>query len=214
MRFLRACSARRWSHSAGGLPPGCDHRSTAQLHAAAETEGETSVSHNDDRALIAACLRGEQAAWVTLVERYNRLVYSVPRRAGLSEMDSEDVMQAVFTALFQRLAGVRRADRLSAWLVTAAKRETIAAQKRLCARASRPYEAHDWNGDLQRIEERDALERAIDALPAAQGAVLRLALEDGSLPEQEIARRAGLSVGSVRTTRTRGLLGLRRLLDG
>ena len=36
-----------------------------------------------DEDLFRGCGRGEESAWEALVRRYQRLVYAVPRRAGL-----------------------------------------------------------------------------------------------------------------------------------
>ena len=36
-----------------------------------------------DEALILACRSGDPVAWETLIARYQRLVFSIPRRAGL-----------------------------------------------------------------------------------------------------------------------------------
>ena len=44
-----------------------------------------------DAELIAQCRAGRQAAWSTLVRRFQRLVYTVPRRAGLSDAQAADV---------------------------------------------------------------------------------------------------------------------------
>ena len=36
-----------------------------------------------DRELVQACQRGDETAWEALVKRYQRLIYTIPRRAGL-----------------------------------------------------------------------------------------------------------------------------------
>jgi RNA polymerase sigma factor (sigma-70 family) len=75
-------------------------------------------------ALVEACARGDERAWEALVRRSQRLVYTVPRRAGLDEDAAAEVFQRVFTTLFEYLDRVDRPERLSAWLVTVARRET------------------------------------------------------------------------------------------
>ena len=56
-----------------------------------------------DAELVRACVEGDQHAWEQLVQRYQRLVYSIPRRAGLDEEASADVFQRVFTSLVEHL---------------------------------------------------------------------------------------------------------------
>lgn len=77
-----------------------------------------------DAQLVQACLTGNQSAWDELVERYARLVYSIPRRYRLEPADADDVFQAVFLQLFRQLAALREHDRLSSWLITTAHRES------------------------------------------------------------------------------------------
>src|SRR5215208_332599 len=77
-----------------------------------------------DEALVSACCSGDETAWETLINRYQRLVYSIPRRAGLDEFSSAEVFQNVFTILVESLGRIRQPDRIQAWLVTTARRET------------------------------------------------------------------------------------------
>ena len=86
-------------------------------------EDEAPARHHGDPALVRACLAGDERAWDELIERYGRLVYSIPRRAGLSADDADDVFQDVFTTLFRRLDALRDRTRLSAWLITTTYRE-------------------------------------------------------------------------------------------
>jgi len=83
------------------------------------TDGE-----RDDARLVALCRSGDQAAWDTLVERYQRLVYTIPRRAGLSEDQASDVFQEVFLTLFQKIGELDRPERVRSWVVTTAKFKT------------------------------------------------------------------------------------------
>ncbi len=57
----------------------------------------------DDAELLRACRRGDETAWNTLVDRYQRLIFTVARRAGLSEPKAADVLQEVFLTLFEKL---------------------------------------------------------------------------------------------------------------
>lgn len=79
-----------------------------------------------DAQLIAGCRRGDQDAWDTLVDRYQRLIYAIPRRAGLSEAQSADVFQEVFLTLFQKLDEIEQPEKIRSWIVTTAKFKTWA----------------------------------------------------------------------------------------
>jgi RNA polymerase sigma factor (sigma-70 family) len=77
-----------------------------------------------DADLLRACRRGEESAWNELVERYQRLIATIPRRAGLSEEQTSDVFQEVFLTLFEKLDEIEQPDKLRSWLVTTAKFKT------------------------------------------------------------------------------------------
>ena len=77
-----------------------------------------------DAELIGACRRGDETAWNALVDRYQRLIITIPRRAGLSEEQAADVFQEVFLTLFEKLDEIQQPDRIRSWMVTTAKFKT------------------------------------------------------------------------------------------
>ena len=77
-----------------------------------------------DQSLLRACQSGDHKAWETLLERYERLVYSIPLNFGLSRGDADDVAQATFSALIRSLGSIADEERLGAWLGTVARRQT------------------------------------------------------------------------------------------
>lgn len=77
-----------------------------------------------DAQLVKACRNGDEAAWNELVDRYQRLIYAIPRRAGLTEEQAADVFQEVFLTLFEKLDEIREPDRIRSWMVTTAKFKT------------------------------------------------------------------------------------------
>ena len=38
-----------------------------------------------DKELLIACRQGDERSWNVLIDRYQRLMYAIPRRAGLNE---------------------------------------------------------------------------------------------------------------------------------
>ena len=77
-----------------------------------------------DRELLSACRDGDESSWEALVDRYQRLIYTIPRRAGLDQDQASEVFQDVFVTLLQKIDDINEPDRLHAWLVTAARRKT------------------------------------------------------------------------------------------
>jgi len=127
-----------------------------------------------DAELVRACTQSDQTAWEALVQRYQRLISSIPRRSGLDEDAAADVFQRVFTTLVEHLDRLEQPDRLSAWVVTAAKRETWRASRRAAmARATHAPEKHAVGvvdtdllaeDEIVRMEAQVTLRRAVDRL--------------------------------------------------
>ena len=61
-----------------------------------EAEFSAKSLEKTDAALVHLCRAGDETAWNELVDRYQRLIFTIPRRAGLSEEQAADVFQEVF----------------------------------------------------------------------------------------------------------------------
>jgi RNA polymerase sigma factor (sigma-70 family) len=176
--------------------------------------------------LIERCLGGDEDAWRELITRYQALIYSVPRRMGLSPEDSADVFQRVCVTLYQRLGAVRDPSRLGGWLMTTATREALRAARGV--RRDVPINA-DPEDDAPAFDPADVrpladevcaeLERA-QALRSALAELsdrCRLILEeflreDASPNYKDVARRLDVPIGSLGPTRARCLARLREIL--
>lgn len=182
-----------------------------------------------DAELIAACRRGDLQAWPRLVQRFERLIYTVPRRAGLDADAAADVFQTVFMRLHEHLDTLAQPERVQAWLVTTARRETLRVLHE--RRRSVPLAGElDEDGQAREIEpvDPDPLpDEVIEDLQLRHRA--RLALErmaepcrsllallhgrDEAPPYAEISAQLGMPVGSIGPTRSRCLAKLRELLE-
>ena len=80
-----------------------------------------------DADLIKACRGGDEIAWNELVDRYQRLIITIPRRAGLSEEQAADILQEVFLTLFEKLDEIEQPEKIRSWIVTTAKFKTWGA---------------------------------------------------------------------------------------
>ncbi|MBI2912154.1 MAG: hypothetical protein HYY05_08415, partial [Chloroflexi bacterium] len=80
--------------------------------------------------MIRACLDGDRGAWEALIRRCGALIYSVPRRAGLSERDAAGVFQEVCRDLWRGLPEVCDHPKPGAWLITVAARHTLGRLQR------------------------------------------------------------------------------------
>lgn len=191
-----------------------------------------------DDALIQRCRAGEAAAWSTLVRRYQRLIYTVPRRAGLDDGAAADVFQTCFQRLFEHLDRLDDASRVRAWLVTTAKRETLRLleqNRRLAEPLAGPASDADGESDddaganaldhlvdpsplpdalLDDLQQQDRLHRALALLDERSRALLTLLfLQDETPSYADIAKRLQMPEGSIGPTRARCLQRLRDLLE-
>jgi RNA polymerase sigma factor (sigma-70 family) len=201
----------------------------ARARLAADSRPPTVPASTDDledAELLARCRAGEEAAWQALVWRYQRLIYTVPRRAGLGEAQAADVFQTVFSRLFEHLDRIEDAARVRAWLVTTARRETLrmVEQARRIAAPAGGDDDGDGNDLLDNIvdtaplpdellaalQAQDRVRRAVEQLDERSRRFVELFfLQDEPLPYEEIARRLGIAVGSIGPTRARCLAKLR-----
>ena len=181
-----------------------------------------------DEALISACRRGDESAWETLVMRYQRLIYSIPRRAGLDEFSSAEIFQNVFTSLVEGLGRIEHPDRIQAWLVTATRRETwrlIRNQRKSNAMTTStennegeiidaPDDAPLADEALLRLEMQHTIRRAVDSLDDRCNKLIKLLYYRPEPPTYaEVAATLGLPEGSIGPTRARCLKKLLRLLE-
>ena len=184
---------------------------------------------SQDTDLILACRQGDQEAWATLVARYQKLIYTIPRRAGLDEDQCADIFQQTFQTLFQHIDRLEQSERVRAWLVTTARRAT----ERMKERAARQQPLPELDDSTDNASTRELLDPA--ALPDA--VILQLeeqhlirttvaTLEDRCRqlltllfyaeerpPYGEIAAALGIPEGSIGPTRNRCLQKLRNLLQ-
>jgi len=86
----------------------------------------STILADSDAALVSRCRRGEQSGWDALVDRYQRLIYAIPRRAGLNEEQAADVFQEVFLTLVEKIGTLEQPEKVRSWIVTTAKFKTWA----------------------------------------------------------------------------------------
>ena len=143
-----------------------------------------------------------------LIERYARLVCSVPRRHGLDDADADDVAQATFILLHRSLDRLRDAERLASWLLTTAHRETWRVGRRRRGTAERMLETVADVGapdpaELNRWEREQAVRQALAELGGRCEALLTRLFRDPSPDYHGIARDLEMPVGSIGPTRAR-----------
>ncbi len=176
------------------------------------------MARDEDAQLIERCTRGDAAAWEHLVERYTRLVYSVPRRYGLKTADCDDIHQAVFAALVSNIGKLKSPQALPAWLITTAHREswrigrgrsrTLNTDTDFVS-VSEPVETL-----VEEVEERHLVRMALDELGGrCKTLLLMLFGGDATSDYQRVSNDLGIPLGSIGPTRARCLEKLGQILS-
>jgi RNA polymerase sigma factor (sigma-70 family) len=177
-----------------------------------------------DQELIRLCRKGDVRAWERLVDRYERLVFSIPLNYGLSREDAADIAQLTFTILIQTLDTPTEIERPGPWLATVARRHTWRLMERGRREGTSAYEDLAESGtlvgkrDTDSVEHWELTEWLHDGLSRLNEPCRELlqALyfdEEGS-SYAEVAARLGRPVGSIGPTRARCLESLRKVMTG
>ena len=181
-----------------------------------------------DRQLVESCLKGDRAAWETLILRYQRLIYSIPIKHGFSPVDAADIFQSVCVKIIERLSTIRDYDRVSSWLITTTTRECwrLATERRREQQAAMYDE--DYEKDIinslasaepladqqQALERQQVVREAVAALPErCRRLITLLFYNKEELSYSDIARILKAPVNSIGPTRARCLQKLKKILE-
>jgi RNA polymerase sigma factor (sigma-70 family) len=164
-----------------------------------------------------------------LIKRYQRLIYTIPRRFGLDNDGCADVFQRTFTLLWQHLDRIEQPRQIRAWLVTTARREAgqMARRQRKVMPLEAPNETQDEGATADlidpaplpeatflQLEEQHFVRLMVESLDERCIQLLMLLFYRPHSPSYaEIAAVLRIPEGSIGPTRARCLQKLRRLLE-
>jgi RNA polymerase sigma factor (sigma-70 family) len=174
----------------------------------------------EDEKLVQDCLAGDERAWNALIEKYKRLIYSVPVKYGFSPDDAGDIFQNVCIDLFTNLSKLRKIESLRSWLITVATHKCFhwkKQQKQDVELDAMEQEVAEEIAAapqvLQEVQEEQAVRDAILRLtPRCAELVKLLFYEQPPVPYNEVAQKLGLATGSIGFIRGRCLNRLQKIL--
>ena len=121
--------------------PRASRSAAADEHTGAHAARASIRSSHGHRAGVGVPVSGDEHAWSELIDRYSRLIFSIPLRQGLTREEAADMFQAVCLDLVAELPRLRDPQALPAWLI-----RTTRAQGRPsgggATNASSPTRAH------------------------------------------------------------------------
>lgn len=173
----------------------------------------------DIRKLWTRVIIGDHKAWQQLVKQYAALVYTVARRAGLSQPDAEDCAQHAWLALYRKRRSIKNPAAVPAWLVRTAHREAVRMARNLrnLSPVGDQYAGRDPSKlpdeFLDSLEFQIALTKALDQLdPRCRTLITELYLSGHEKKYREIAALIGVKLNSLGPLRSRCLERLRENL--
>ncbi|MBW1859137.1 MAG: sigma-70 family RNA polymerase sigma factor [Deltaproteobacteria bacterium] len=170
----------------------------------------------NDADLIEACLAGDERAWKILVERYSRLIYTIPLRLGFSKIVADEIFQETCVTLLEKLDTLRDRTRLSSWLMTTTRRACIHRwRQKQVVQVDLTETTETTKGtpesDLLYLEEQHRVQLAFERLPSRCQQLLKaLFVQDPPCSYEAIAGELDMPIGSVGPTRNRCLKKLRQ----
>lgn len=184
----------------------------------------------DEAALVARAVGGDTSAFEELLRPYEGRVYQVVLRITQNPADAADVYQEAVLAAFEKLAAFRGGAAFGTWLHRIAVNSALMRRRseksnpvileedlpRFNWMGMHAQPVHNWaesaEAPAQRAEMRAALNRALEALPEMDRAIVWMKDAEG-LSHDEIAAAAGLTALATRTRLHRARLSLRAKLQ-
>ena len=174
-----------------------------------------------DRDLIRACRLRDPRAWERLLDKYERLVFSISLNYGLTTDDAADITQITFTILLQNLNTLPDEIRLSSWLATVARRHTwrlLARNRREAVNPDEDLAGNEALGGIvdnrERWELAEWLNQGLSLLDErCRQLLLALYFDAEQSSYAQIADRLKIPVGSIGPTRARCLEQMKQRLQ-
>jgi len=177
---------------------------------------------DEDEWLVRSCIQGDPKAWEDLIDKYKRLIFSIPIKYGASPADAADIFQSVCIEVVNCLPQLKNVQSLRSWLITVTVRQSYRWKKK----QSNHIELDAMEPDIAagiastppaetlfQIEEEQIVREVVAKLePRHRELVQLLFFEQPPLPYAEVARRMGLATGSIGFMRGRCLDKLRKAL--
>ncbi len=173
----------------------------------------------DEKAIIRQCLDGDRDSYSVLVDRYKAMVYNIAYRMVGDEDTAKDLAQDSFIAAYEGLRQFRFGAKFSSWLYSIVLnkcRDHLRLTKETVSTDAIAEVMSDNRAspeqDAASRQSKDALQKALDALPAEYREVLILKhIEE--LEYGEIASITGTGIGALKVRAHRGRVMLRKVLE-
>jgi len=198
-----------------------DWRPTVKDEDLAPAAGEPRLPRVDepDAGVVARAATGDRRAARVLVERYQRLVYSVAWKLCGDGQEADDIAQEAFLRVLRGLPGFRQEARLSTWIfrvtVSAALDYRRREERRAAPQTAVGVPPRLEPGPEVTVEQLEQCRAVLDAMGGLGPAVRHplVLREVYGLHYEEIGALLDKPVGTVKAAVHRGRAALLRMLD-
>lgn len=178
----------------------------------------------DDIAIIQMVLQGRQAAYATLVTRYQAYVFTIAMRHVNNRELAEELAQDVFVKAYRSLASFKGTSKFTTWLYTIAHNTCLSHLRKKEDATFFPGDEkmHGWAEDtgggehpagrLEQKAQQQLLSGAIQHLPPADAEIITLFYQ-GEQSVEEISGTVGITTGNVKVRLLRARQKLKEILE-
>ncbi len=176
-------------------------------------KGKKNLKKLSDAELVKLAIKGEESAYVELMNRYKNKVETIVSRIVRQKMETEDLVQEIFTKAFTSISSFKSEFSFSTWLYKIATNHCIdfIRKKRLSTYSldedyeleedSIQREIPDWSKlpdrELFEKQRNEIIHQAINSLPEHYRKVIIMRhFEEKSY--EEIAKELKLPIGTVK----------------
>lgn len=177
---------------------------------AADSAHATELS---DAELLAAHVAGDAEAFGLLVRRHRDRLYAVALRTTSDPEEAADALQDALVSAYRRAASFRGEAAVTTWLHRIVVNACLDRMRRRRSRPTVPIpdgdpetgwgELRDPRDEIDRLELRHEIDKALAALPVEQRAAIVLVDVEG-LPVADAARVLGVAEGTIKSRCSRG----------
>ncbi len=192
--------------------------------------GEEKRDNPELLALVVRAAKGDEAAFSSLMEQYEKLVFNLAYQYTQNREDAADVSQEVFLKLWRTLSSFRGESSFSTWVFRITQNSALDLLRKRTGSATvsltvpdedgeerereliDPGTEHDPAASVERKERREAVRDAIAALRADHREILVLREMQG-FSYTEIAEMLGLELGTVKSRINRARMQVKEFLQ-
>jgi RNA polymerase sigma-70 factor (ECF subfamily) len=165
-----------------------------------------------DRKIVERVLKGDVEAFNLLVRQWEKPIYNFIVRMIGDREEAMDLCQDAFMKAYRELATLKDLDRFSAWLYRIAHNTCFSRLRKDQGKTFVEFEPETARGSPMPIENRLAVEKALQHLPEDQREVVVLKVFQG-LKFEEIALIQGAPVSTVKSRLYMAFEKLRSILE-